>query len=192
MAAFVATGSGGDSIRREPEAAPPPTTAPPLTIEPDRSAVRPCRTDLPPPEVRPATSRRRPSTSIRFGTRGGPGGVPEFDPFVRAPLARLIPIKLPVAVAASTAVTITVPRSERRFTSLLYDVADIGTDRPLGAELGDGDLRTTFRGCRGRETWFGGYFLVTEARCVELAVHARGRVERMRVPFGVPDCASGR
>jgi hypothetical protein len=101
----------------------------------------------------------------------------------------MVPVKLAVAVAASTVVTIMVPKSERRFSALLYDRKDFADiDYTRGVLLRFGDLQTTFRACADHETWFSGGFLIKLARCVELDVYARGRIDRVRVPFGVANC----
>jgi len=104
-------------------------------------------------------------------------------------------LKALAVVKAGTTVTLTVPATERRHLSLLYDPADWKENNQY--RLGDGDTAVTFQSCQPEQTplgadgtHFNGGFLVAGARCATLEVSTpQWRTpRRVTVSFGAGRC----
>jgi hypothetical protein len=94
-------------------------------------------------------------------------------------------IKMPVGVAKGAVVTVSVPRRDRRTTSLRYGLHG---DPP---QPNDPASTVTFEACPDHETYFVGALVLTKARCVRLDVQLGGVRQRYFAPVGVKRC-SGR
>jgi hypothetical protein len=103
-------------------------------------------------------------------------------------------VKVLALLKQGRSATITVPTSERRRVSLLFDPAGF-TGGPY--QVGDGESVAAFRACSGggdpwgEATQFNGGIIVAGARCVSLDVHVTGSpTRRVRSPFGRGTCTS--
>jgi hypothetical protein len=104
-------------------------------------------------------------------------------------------LKALAVVETGATVTLTVPATERRHLSLLYDPAT--WDEVNGYRIADGDTAVTFRSCPPAQTppgaggtQFNGGFLVDGPRCAALEVSTpRWRApRRVTVSFGAGRC----
>jgi hypothetical protein len=80
-------------------------------------------------------------------------------------------IKVLAVVMGSSDVTVTVPRSQRDWASLLYDPTARATRN--GFLLSAGDPRVTFKTCQGGEPQYNGGFIATKPGCVRLEIESR-------------------
>jgi hypothetical protein len=102
---------------------------------------------------------------------------------------RAMPLKVLIVVDPNAAPTVTIAPRSRAYAALGYNaIRHNGT----GVPLADGTSSVRFHACRpvrSREPWnrgtqFGGYFLVSGARCVHIEVATQGTVLRRKLSFG--------
>ena len=100
------------------------------------------------------------------------------------------PLKVLVVVDPNAAPTVTIAQRSRGYAALGYNA--IRRKDSTGVPLADGTSSVRFHACRpvrSREPWnrgtqFGGYFLVSGARCVHIEVATQGTVLRRKLSFG--------
>jgi hypothetical protein len=116
---------------------------------------------------------------------------------------RYYPQKLLLLVRAGTTVTVSVPRSERRF-ALLYGRSHWNIPYARGYRLADAERRATFHACAadtpsfvpgrhrpvGKWTEFNGSVVVAGARCVTLDLRTARRAWKARLSFGAGRCGA--
>ena len=109
--------------------------------------------------------------------------------------------KLLVVVRAGVTVTVTVPKTERRF-ALLYGRSHWNIPYARGYRLRDAERRATFQACAastpsfvpgkrgvvGKWTEFNGGVIVAGAHCVTLDVRTRRRAWKAHLSFGAGRC----
>jgi hypothetical protein len=123
----------------------------------------------------------------------------EFDP-VSGSKGYYPGLKLLVLVRPGAVATVVLPKSERRYTALIYNPDD-WNDRNA-YRLEDGESAVTFRACKKGETpsdagpvnamtQFNGGFVVAGARCVPIEVFVQGQKRSIRrtLSFGKGRCA---
>jgi hypothetical protein len=102
---------------------------------------------------------------------------------------RAMPLKVLVVVDPNAAPTVTIAARSRAYAALGYNAI---RHNGMGVPLADGTESVQYKACRAvpsREPWnrgtqFGGYFLVSGARCVHVDVATQGKVLRRKLSFG--------
>lgn len=100
------------------------------------------------------------------------------------------PLKVVVVVAPETTATVRIARRSSAYTSLGYNETRLRGGAPV--PLANGTQSVRFEACGSepsrpvwnRGTQFGGYFLVSGRRCVEVEIETGGRVVRRKLSFG--------
>lgn len=171
-----------------------------------------CTSSAAPTSQHPPTARsflRECSTAV-YGSLGrfarwsrssiimGPIGfvwIRQAGPVPRSRFSRPQAVKVLALVKQGRSAVVTVPRSERRHVSLLFDPTGF-TGGPY--RVSDGESSVAFRPCPGEsDSWreatqFNGGIIVAGARCVTLDVRPQGSPpRRLRSPFGRGTCRSG-